>query len=114
MRWGNTSIFDVTDPVSPLVKLFGGPLRENEALGRSASPVNFVQKDAAPFLIMHGDKDTVVPLQQSEELHETLKLAGADSTLDVLPGSNHGGAEFFSEQKIKQMVEFMEKHLLAK
>ena len=114
LHWGNTSIIDVADPKSPIVKLFGGPLAEHEALGRSASPVNHVQKDAAPFLIMHGDKDSIVPLQQSEALHAALKLAGADTTLEILPGANHGGAEFFAEPKLKMMIAFVEKHLLAK
>lgn len=114
LRWGNKSIFTVTDPKSPLYKLFGGPLPENDALAKTAGPVNFVQKDAAPFLIMHGDKDSLVPLQQSEELHEALKTAGVESTLDVLAGSNHGGAEFFAEPKLKLMIDFVERHLSAK
>ncbi len=113
-RWGNTSIFTVTDPKSPIYKLLGGPLPENDALARTASPVNFVQKDAAPFLIMHGDKDTLVPVQQSVELQEALQQAGVDSTLDILPGSNHGGGEFFAEPKLKLMVDFVEKHLHVK
>ena len=114
LRWGNTSIFTVTDPKSPIYKLFGGPLPENDALARAASPVTYVQKDAAPILMIHGDKDSLVPVQQSEELHEALKQAGVDTTLDILPGSNHGGAEFFAESKLKLMIDFVEKYLLAK
>ena len=114
LHWGNTSIFTVTDPKSPIYKLFGGPLPEKNELARAASPVSFVQNDAAPILTMHGDKDSLVPVQQSEEFHEALKAAGVDTTLDILAGSNHGGAEFFAEPKLKQMVDFVEKHLLAK
>ena len=113
LKWGNVSLLNVSDAKSPIVKLFGGPLREHEALGRSASPVNFVQKDAAPFLIMHGDKDALVPLQQSEELHASLKTAGVESTLDVLPGANHGGGQFFAPEKIKLMTDFLDRHLAA-
>ena len=114
LHWGDTSIFTVTDPKSPIYKLLGGPLPEKDALARAASPVTFVQKDAAPILMMHGDKDALVPIQQSEEFHEALQAAGVETTLNILPGSNHGGAEFLAEPKLKLMVHFLEKHLLAK
>ena len=44
----------------------GGPVQENKEKARKASPLTYVSKDSAPFLIMHGDKDNTVPLGQSE------------------------------------------------
>jgi dipeptidyl aminopeptidase/acylaminoacyl peptidase len=46
-----------------------------------------VTKDAAPFLIMHGDQDDVVPLAQSVKLAETLQRAGGEVTLQIYGGS---------------------------
>ncbi|MBC8165084.1 MAG: alpha/beta hydrolase [Bryobacteraceae bacterium] len=73
-----------------VTELLGCPVTENIEKARFASPVNYVQKDAAPFLIIHGENDPLVPLQQSQLLDSTLRKAGVESTLDVLPGSKHG------------------------
>src|SRR4030095_5411507 len=41
---------------------------ENKILeiGRQISPINHVSSDDPPTLIIHGDKDTLVPIQQAE------------------------------------------------
>jgi acetyl esterase/lipase len=59
------------------------------ALAREASPVTHVRADAPPFLLVHGDADTLVPARQSERLHQALLAAGAASTLELLAGYNH-------------------------
>ena len=51
------------NPASPDRQLIGGPVQENKEKARKASPLTYVSKDSAPFLIMHGDKDNMVPLQ---------------------------------------------------
>jgi dipeptidyl aminopeptidase/acylaminoacyl peptidase len=73
-----------------------------------------VGKDAAPFLIMHGDEDKVVPLDQSERLAAALKKAGADATLKVIPKNGHGGAGFNNAESRKLIEEFFDKHLKGK
>lgn len=52
-------------PGSAEVKLMGGPLPEKRELAQRASPVSWVTADDPPFLIVHGDKDPIVPIQQS-------------------------------------------------
>ncbi len=42
-----------------------------------------------PFLLIHGDADTVVPLGQSEKLAGALRNAGADVELVVRRGGGH-------------------------
>lgn len=56
---------------------------------REASPVNHVRPDAPPFLLMHGDRDGLIPSTHSRRLHEALLARGADSTLFLLAGANH-------------------------
>src|SRR5207237_10124027 len=58
---------------SPVVALLGKPLDSAGDLLSRASPVTYVTKDAPPFLIMHGDKDQVVPFSQSQILYDKLK-----------------------------------------
>jgi acetyl esterase/lipase len=95
-------------PDSPESKLVGGPLLENKDKAAKASPLTYVNKDCPPFLIMHGDKDALVPLSQSELLCEALKKAGADATLHVVKGAGHG----FGGPEINKMVnDFFDKHL---
>jgi len=56
----------------------------------AASPISYVTSDDPPFLIIHGDKDGVVPLAQAETLQNTLTEAGVPSTLVVIQGGDHG------------------------
>jgi len=75
---------------SPESQLIGGPIQENKDKAARADPITYVTKDDPPFLIMHGDKDPLVPHNQSELLHEALKKAGVDVTFHTVPGAGHG------------------------
>jgi len=57
---------------------------------RDASPTTHVTRDDAPFLLMHGDADVVVPLQQSEIMEQKLLSAGVPVRLIRVPGGQHG------------------------
>jgi acetyl esterase/lipase len=61
-----------------------------EEIARQISPVYHVTPDDPPTLIIHGDKDRLVPLQQSELIVDKLKKAGVDTKLIVKPGAGHG------------------------
>ncbi len=55
-------------PDSPESKLVGGPLQKTKEAARNASPTTYVSRDDPPFLIVHGDKDPLVPHNQSVRL----------------------------------------------
>jgi acetyl esterase/lipase len=65
------------DPDSPESRMVGGPLQQKREAARAASPVSYVSKSAPPFHIQHGTRDRLVPLAQSEVLHQALLAAGA-------------------------------------
>ena len=98
---------------TPLARLLGGRLADHEELARLASPVTFVDRDSAPFLIIHGEKDPVVPAQQSVVLDAALRKAGVESTLVIVPGAGHGSGMFNDPRLLHQMAAFMDRHLLA-
>jgi acetyl esterase/lipase len=98
-------------PATPVAKLIGGPVQENQEKARKASPMTYVSKDSAPFLVMHGDQDNTVPLNQSEVLAEALKKAGVESELVVIQGNGHGGPGFNSPETRKRIEDFFAKHL---
>jgi len=65
---------------------------EKRELARQASPVTYVSEDDAPFLIMQGDKDPLVPTIQSQRLEKALKEAGVKVELVIVKGAGHGFA----------------------
>ena len=99
------------NPDSPESRLIGGPVQENQEKARKASPLTYVSKDSAPFLIMHGDQDKVVPPQQSRVLAEALKKAGVEVKLQMVEGNGHGGPGFSCPENRKLVEDFFAKHL---
>lgn len=98
-------------PDGPISQLLGGPLADNAAKARLASPIHYANATSAPFLILHGDRDELVPLYQSQELADRLRAAGVDVNLHVIPGAGHGTAHFFSEDIRGMIMQFFSKHL---
>lgn len=91
--------------------LFGGPVAEKTELARQANPIRYVDKDDPPFLIVHGDEDKVVPLNQSELLAKALEDKGVPVTLKVIEGGAHGGPGFQKPEVRKQVESFFAEHL---
>jgi len=91
--------------------LLGGDPRQNKEKAMKASPMTYVSKDAAPFLIMHGDQDKTVPISQSETFAQALNKAGAEATFVVIKGGGHGGKLFTNTETMKQIEAFLAKHL---
>jgi acetyl esterase/lipase len=97
---------------SPEAKLIGGAVKDNKERAAKANPITYVGKDAAPFLILHGDKDNTVPYYgQSELLAEALKRASVEVTLKKVEGAGHGGPAFYSPENRKLIEAFFDKHL---
>lgn len=53
------------------------------------SPLTHVSPDDPPFLILHGDKDAVVPLVHSQLLLEKLQAAGVPARLVIVANGGH-------------------------
>lgn len=93
---------------SPEAQLVGGPVQENKEACRRANPITYVSKDDPPFLICHGDKDPLVPHNQSVLLKVALKEAGVSVIFHTVKGGGHG----FRDREADRMVqEFFDKHL---
>lgn len=54
------------------------------------SPIAFAGKDCVPTVLCHGQKDTVVPYEQSAALYRKLRACGVPCELVPFPHSNHG------------------------
>jgi acetyl esterase/lipase len=55
-----------------------------------ASPPTYISADDPPFLILHGDRDRVVPLSQSQLLYDRLKEGHVPVELVVVQNGTHG------------------------
>ncbi|MEJ2540787.1 MAG: S9 family peptidase, partial [Gemmatimonadota bacterium] len=63
---------------------------ENRDLWERLSPFNDVEKVETPTLVMGGEKDWNVPIQNSEQLYQALRRRGVPTELVVYPGQPHG------------------------
>ncbi|MGC3970390.1 MAG: alpha/beta hydrolase [Pirellulales bacterium] len=99
------------DPQSPESKLIGGAIQENKDKAARANPITYVSADDAPFLIMHGDEDKVVPYGQSELIRDALEKEQVPATLVKIEGNGHGGPGFGAPDKVRQITDFFRKAL---
>jgi acetyl esterase/lipase len=81
----------VTDPLvkSYIQNLMGGTPAANPALYQQSSPVNFVDAQSPPTIILHGASDELVNVSQSLALKDKLESAGVVNQLIVYPGQGH-------------------------
>src|SRR5271168_2289474 len=77
----------LTHAASPAKRVSSTDAKRLEEITRQISPVYHVTTDDPPTLIIHGDKDPLVPLQQSEMIVEKLKKAGVETELVMKPGA---------------------------
>jgi acetyl esterase/lipase len=119
LNWGKPGEDAVgRGPMSPLVAAFG-PLADTEIgrqmIGRQISPIYFVTSALPPVLIVHGDSDVVVPLQQSESFAAKAKEVGAPAVkILVLPGKGHGWPDFWkTHEDIEAFADWFDRYIGA-
>ena len=80
-----------------------------------ASPVSHVSSDDPPFLLLHGDADTTVPISNTERFSEALRAAGVEVKVLRIPGAGHGPGVLRIKEHgvdyIAEMVEWFDQHL---
>jgi len=78
----------------------------------SASPANFAAQVKIPVLLLHGDRDTTVPIEQSVTENDALKKAGKQVEFVQLQGDDHN-MEFGSTrvQLLKEVDRFLAAHI---
>ena len=105
---GSRTILDYETLDGPVARLLGGLVKDKQELAKAASPVNFVNANDPPFLLVHGDIDNVVPYAQSEELARALTKAQVPHKLLMIQRASHslGG-----EEEISATLEFLKQNL---
>ena len=78
------------------------------SLGRSPQ-ITFVTPDDPPTLIIHGDEDTLVALQQSQVILDKFKKTGVEAKLVVKKGAGHGWSGL--EKDLIQFADWFDQRL---
>lgn len=68
----------------------GGTEEEVPDVVRAASPVDRVQGDEPPFLMVVGDIDEMTPVSLHEQMRDALLSKGCQAELMILEGAKHG------------------------
>ena len=80
-------------------------------IGQQISPISHVSADDPPTLIIHGDADKLVPIQQAAILIEKLKATGIEARLETKPGAQHGWPKLTDDMKL--VADWFDDHLLT-
>jgi len=102
----------------------GGLENDRRELFRRASPITYVEAARGqqfiappfpPFMLIHGDEDSLVSIDQSRRMHCALRDVGADSTLIEVKGGQHGlmtgDMDPPPTEFRRRMFEFLDRHV---
>lgn len=92
-----------------LNNLLGGTPETKADLYQHASPITYVSKDRKlpAIQLIHGEQDTLVPIEQADWLSEKLKASGAEVDYLRIPDANHGGFGKDQNKHIQSMLGFL-------
>jgi acetyl esterase/lipase len=93
--------------VPALQLLLRGQPSDQPELAKLASPVAHVDGNDPPLLLIHGDQDPQMPINQSHELDGTYTRAGCAASFHVVHGGAHGGAGFYEPEMIELVDRFL-------
>ncbi len=85
------------------------PTEESERIARNVSPIYGVTAKMPPTLIIHGDADPLVPIQQSQRFMAKLEELKIPHRLEVRPGKGHGWAGI--EKDFPLLADWFEQYL---
>ncbi len=118
--YGPTNFMTILDQSTPhglgvrvpaLQLLLRGQPESEPDLAKLASPVFHVDAQDPPLLLIHGDQDPQVPINQSHELSGRYQEHGLPLRFEVIHGGAHGGASFYDRQRLELVRTFLEQHL---
>jgi acetyl esterase/lipase len=100
--------------------LLGSTYDQDPALWKNASPITYVKAGDPPTLLVHGDKDSVIPPEQTTVYAAALEKAGVPHKVIMVKNADHlflflpGKPIQPSQKEILQAVaDFFDKYLKA-
>ena len=96
---------------SPVFGGKDGGISANPEGAKAANPMTYISSKTAPFLLMHGDTDTLVSPSQTELLREALAENNIEATRYLVKGAAHGGPFWVQPEIMDIVIAFYDKHL---
>ncbi|MHB8637742.1 MAG: alpha/beta hydrolase fold domain-containing protein [Fimbriimonadaceae bacterium] len=115
-NWGAEGVIPIKNPAMAIfMPAFGvtpsTPLDKVKQVAHDTSPIYTITSSFPPTLIVHGDKDTLVPLQQAKRMSAALGAANIPNALVVVPGGGHNETTFLGG--LSRMIQWFTVHLKA-
>lgn len=103
---------DDTQNDVPEDALFGGSVAKNPEIATPGNPLCYVSKEKKlpPFLIMHGDRDAMVPFNQSVLMAEKLHACDQTVAFYKVCGGAHGFF-FWTDEVLDTVVKFLKAYI---
>jgi acetyl esterase/lipase len=108
-----TAAFDFRERDRDTGKLERVTAERRREIGRAISPITHAARGAAPALIIHGDKDKVVPIAQSERMIAELKKCEVTCELRTKPGAGHFEIKWVRPE-LPKLADWFDTHLVAR
>lgn len=89
--------------------LSGHTAEEIETAAKAISPVYHVTPGLPPFLLIHGDADSLVPFQQSLKLKARLEESGVPVELLVKEGGDHSWPTV--REEVEKLAQWLDAHI---
>jgi acetyl esterase/lipase len=93
-----------------LKRLLGAAPDQVPELAKLASPIFQVTRNAPPILLLHGDQDTQMPLNQVYEMRAYEQVGRHAETL-ILHGVDDDAGPFFRDAPVERVVKFLKDHI---
>jgi acetyl esterase/lipase len=107
-----TDLLNWPNPQKAVYKLLGGWPKDLPDVARWASTTTYVSAASPPHLLVHGEADLLVPIEQSRRLCSALEAAGVEAALVAVPGADHGAEALERKEGVKDRIAgFFKRHL---
>jgi dipeptidyl aminopeptidase/acylaminoacyl peptidase len=94
--------------IPPVLRtITGAIISKNPNIFKESSPINYVTASSSPTLMLHGDRDSLVPIEQAYMLHNKLDSVHVSNRLVVYPGQGHGWLGNDLTDSFNKVVEFI-------
>lgn len=95
------------------VPLIGASFQDKPEWYKRISPIEYSSSKSPPFLLFHGAEDSLVPPENSADMAEKLRAAGASARVVSVEGEGHGSGDWIDKwaTHVDQAVAFFDKHL---
>jgi acetyl esterase/lipase len=92
-------------------RVIKGSIEELPDMYRRGSPMDQIRPERPPFLVVHGDKDSLAPVEEARRFAEMLKKSGDASVVYAeIPNAQHA-FEIFKSLRCQMVVDGIERYL---